>query len=340
MTTDPPVPFGARLAAAMDDLGPLCAGIDPHPALLAAWGLDDDVAGLERFALTCVEAFAGAVAAVKPQAAFFERHGSAGVAVLERVISETSAASTLCVVDAKRGDVGSTMAAYADAFAGEGSPLAGDAVTATAYLGLGSLDPLLERAAATGRGVFVLALTSNPEGVAVQHALAPDSGRAVARDVAEGVAAINAATLAAAGGDAVIDLEGRRARADGRGGREGAAVGDGAGAGAQARAGGAAPATRSARTPLGSVGLVVGATVGDAPRRLGIDLAAVGGPLLAPGLGAQGAGPADLERVFGDARGAVLPAMSRELLAAGPDVGALREAARRAAQACAAGLGR
>ena len=308
MTTDPPVPFGARLAAAMDALGPLCAGIDPHPALLAAWGLDDDVAGLERFALTCVEAFAGAVAAVKPQAAFFERHGSAGVAVLERVISEAGTARTVCVVDAKRGDVGSTMEAYADAFAGDGSPLAGDAVTATAYLGLGSLDPLLERAAATGRGVFVLALTSNPQGVSVQHALAPDSGRAVARDVAEGVAARNAATLSAAGGDAVIDLEGRRARAAG--------------------------------AALGSVGLVVGATVGDAPRRLGIDLAAVGGPLLAPGLGAQGAGPADLERVFGDARAAVLPAMSRELLAAGPDAGALREAARRAAQACAVGLGR
>lgn len=324
MTTDPPVPFGARLAAAMDAAGPLCAGIDPHPALLRAWGLDDDAAGLERFALTCVEAFAGAAAAIKPQSAFFERHGSAGVAVLERVIAEANAARTLCVVDAKRGDVGSTMAAYADAYTGDGSPLAGDAVTATAYLGLGSLDPLFERAAATGRGVFVLALTSNPEGAAVQHALAPDSGRAVARDVAEGVAVINAATLGAAGGAAVIDLERRRARADG----------------GRACAGGGSTLLPGARAALGSVGLVVGATVGDAPRRLGIDLAAVGGPLLAPGLGAQGATAAGLAAVFGDARGAVLPAMSRELLAAGPDVRALREATLRAADACRAGLGR
>lgn len=309
-------PFGARLAAAMDEAGPLCAGIDPHPGLLADWGLDDDADGLERFALTCVEAFAGSVAAVKPQAAFFERHGSRGVAVLERVIAEARAAGVLCLVDAKRGDVGSTMAAYADAFVGDGSPLAGDAVTVSAYLGFGSLDPLLDLAETTGRGVFVLALTSNPEGVAVQHALAPASGRAVARDVAEGAAARNA--LRRAGGDAVIDLD--RARA-----RRGPSGGPSAGAG-----GG----------ELGSVGLVVGATVGDSPRRLGIDLAAVGGPLLAPGLGAQGGAAGDLEAVFGDARRAVLPAMSRELLRAGPRVVSLRDVARTAADACRDGLGR
>lgn len=314
-----PTPFGARLAAAMDEAGPLCAGIDPHPGLLADWGLADDVDGLERFALTCVEAFAGSAAAIKPQAAFFERHGSRGVAVLERVIAEASAANVLCIVDAKRGDVGSTMAAYADAYVGDGSPLAGDAVTVSAYLGFGSLDPLLDLAEATGRGVFVLALTSNPEGVGVQHALAPASGRAVARDVAEGAAARN--TLRRVGGDAVIDLD--RARA-----RRGPSVVT------------TSPGGVAAAEELGSVGLVVGATVGDAARRLGIDLAAVGGPLLAPGLGAQGAGPGDLEAVFGDARRAVLPAMSRELLRAGPRTGALRDAARTAADACRAGLGR
>ncbi len=313
-----PAPFGARLAAAMDDAGPLCAGIDPHPGLLAGWGLPDDVDGLERFALTCVEAFAGSAAAIKPQAAFFERHGSQGVAVLERVIAESSAAGVLCIVDAKRGDVGSTMAAYADAYVGEGSPLAGDAVTVSAYLGFGSLDPLLDLAETTGRGVFVLALTSNPEGVGVQHALAPASGRAVARDVAEGAAARN--TLRRAGGDAVIDLDRARAR------RSPSVVTTSPGA--------------ADGEELGSVGLVVGATVGDAARRLGIDLAAVGGPLLAPGLGAQGAGPGDLEAVFGDARRAVLPAMSRELLRAGPRTGALRDATRTAADACRAGLGR
>jgi orotidine-5'-phosphate decarboxylase len=281
-------PFGARLRAAMDAHGPLCAGIDPHPGLLHAWGLDDDLAGLERFALTAVEAFAGAVAAVKPQAAFFERHGFRGVAVLERVVADLRAAGTLCVVDAKRGDIGSTMQAYADAYAGAGSPLAGDAVTVSPYLGFGSLRPMLDAAALTGRGVFVLGLTSNPEGAEVQHATGPD-GRAVAAAVVDAVAAENASAVA--GGQ-----------------------------------------------PLGSVGLVVGATVGDAVQRLGIDLAASAGPLLAPGVGAQGATAQDLHRVFGDARGQVLASSSREVLSAGPDVAALREAARRTAASCAEAL--
>lgn len=267
--------FGERLHAAMAAHGPLCAGIDPHPRLLRDWGLDDDVRGLERFSLSAVEAFAGDVAAVKPQAAFFERHGSAGVAVLERVVAELRSAGTLCVVDAKRGDVGSTMQAYADAFAAEGSPLAGDAVTASPYLGFESLRPLLDAAAASGRGVFVLALTSNPEGGSVQHAVGVD-GMPVAAAVARAAAAENAGV---SGG-------------------------------------------------LGSVGLVVGATVGPDVARLGIDLAAVRGPLLAPGLGAQGAAPEDLRAVFGDASGNVLPAASRGLLAVGPGVAAMRVAAR------------
>ncbi|SDQ46148.1 orotidine-5'-phosphate decarboxylase [Quadrisphaera sp. DSM 44207] len=286
------VPFGARLAAAVAEHGPLCAGIDPHPGLLRDWGLDDDAAGLERFALACVEALAGAVAAVKPQAAFFERHGSRGLAVLERVVADLRAAGTLCVVDAKRGDVGSTMAAYADAYASDASPLAGDAVTATAYLGWGSLEPLLAAASASGRGVFVLALTSNPEGASVQHARDPGTGRSVAAQLAREAAARNAAEGAGAPGG---------------------------------------PA-------LGPVGLVVGATVGDAPARLGIDLAAVRGPLLAPGVGAQGATAADLARVFGAARPAVLASSSREVLRAGPDPAALRAAARRTAEECRAAL--
>ncbi len=79
--------FGRRPASAVRDRGPLCAGIDPHPGLLREWGLGEDVAGLERFALTAVEALADRVAVVKPQSAFFERYGSAGVAVLERVLA-------------------------------------------------------------------------------------------------------------------------------------------------------------------------------------------------------------------------------------------------------------
>ncbi|WP_447003163.1 orotidine-5'-phosphate decarboxylase [Saccharothrix isguenensis] len=182
--------FGARLSKAISEHGPLCVGIDPHPGLLASWGLSQDAAGLERFALTCVEAFGGRVAVVKPQAAFFEAHGSRGVAVLERVVADLRDSGTLVLVDAKRGDIGSTMAAYAAAYLTEGSPLAGDAVTVSPYLGFGSLDPALEAAAASGRGLFVLALTSNPEGASVQRAVGSD-GRSVAQSIVDAAARAN-----------------------------------------------------------------------------------------------------------------------------------------------------
>ncbi|WP_308221121.1 orotidine-5'-phosphate decarboxylase [Isoptericola sp. S6320L] len=280
-------PFGARLATAMDELGPLCVGIDPHPALLADWGLADDAAGVREFGLRVVEALGGRVAALKPQAAFFERHGSSGVAALEDVVAAARAAGTLTIVDAKRGDIGSTMAGYAEAFLADGSPLAGDAVTLSPYLGFGSLAPAAELAAATGRGIFVLCLTSNPEGQQVQHAVGPD-GLTVAASVAAQAAALNAG-----------------------------AVSDG--------------------LPMGSVGLVVGATIGAAARETGTDLEAVGGPLLAPGVGAQGAGERELADVFGAVRRNVLASSSRGVLAAGPDAAALRGAAQRStAQARAA----
>lgn len=274
--------FGGRLRAAMDGRGPLCVGIDPHPGLLAQWGLEDDVAGLERFALTVVEALADRVAVLKPQSAFFERHGSAGVAVLERVIARSREAGALTIVDAKRGDIGSTMAAYAQAYVGAGSPLAGDAVTASPYLGFDSLRPLLTLAATTGRGVIVLALTSNPEGAAVQHARAPD-GRTVAQTIIDAAAAENANA-----------------------------------------------------SPLGSVGVVVGATISGPGRDH--DFSQLNGPLLAPGIGAQGATAADLREVFGSALGDVLPSSSREVLSAGPTVSGLRQAASRALDAVSVAL--
>ncbi|MFD1213412.1 orotidine-5'-phosphate decarboxylase, partial [Arthrobacter sp. GCM10027362] len=173
--------FGQRLRAAMRSRGQLCVGIDPHPGLLAAWGLADDAAGLERFSLTVLEAVGEQVAALKPQVALFERHGSRGLAVLERVLARAAEASVLTIADAKRGDIGSTMAAYADAWLRDGSALAADAVTLSPYLGYESLRPALDLARDTGRGVFVLALTSNPEGASVQHAGGADS---VARRIA------------------------------------------------------------------------------------------------------------------------------------------------------------
>jgi len=162
--------FGSRLHAAIADRGSFCVGIDPHSALLLDWGLTDDVAGLETFALTVVEAVAPYVSVVKPQSAFYERFGSRGVAVLERVIAESKAAGALVLLDVKRGDIGSTSQAYADAYLDPASPLAADAVTVSPFLGFGSLDPFVETARAHDAGLFVLALTSNKEGPEVQHA--------------------------------------------------------------------------------------------------------------------------------------------------------------------------
>ncbi|MQY11884.1 Orotidine 5'-phosphate decarboxylase [Streptomyces sp. RB5] len=260
--------FGTRLRAAMDTRGPLCVGIDPHASLLASWGLNDDVPGLERFALTVVEALADRVAVLKPQSAFFERFGSRGVAVLEKTVQAAREAGALVLMDAKRGDIGSTMAGYASAFLDKDSPLFSDALTVTPYLGFESLRPALDAAHVSGTGVFVVTLTSNPEGVEVQRAAVAD-GRTVGQAMLEHIAAEN----------------------------------------------------RGAE-PLGSVGAVVGATLTDA----GADLA-VGGPLLAPGIGAQGATPADLPAVFGAALGNVVPSASRSVLKHGPDVAALRNAA-------------
>jgi orotidine-5'-phosphate decarboxylase len=166
--------FGARLYAAIADRGPFCVGIDPHSALLLDWGLTDDVAGLETFALTVVEAVAPYVSVVKPQSAFYERFGSRGIAVLERVAAESRAAGALVLLDVKRGDIGSTSQAYADAYLDQTSPLAVDAITASPYLGFGSLDPMIDTARANDAGVFVLALTSNKEGPEVQHARLED----------------------------------------------------------------------------------------------------------------------------------------------------------------------
>jgi len=182
--------FGARMHAAMRLRGQLCVGIDPHRSLLLDWGLGDDVAGLERFCRTCVEALAGQVAVLKPQSAFFERMGSRGIAVLETVIAEARSAGALVLLDAKRGDMGSTMAGYADAYLRQSSPLAVDAVTVNPYLGFESLRPMFDAAVANHAGVFVLALTSNPEGEQFQRAAVPGGGT-VARAVLAAVRAEN-----------------------------------------------------------------------------------------------------------------------------------------------------
>lgn len=163
--------FAERARRAIERFGPLCAGIDPSPTLLAAWGLDDDVQGLEVFAQTCLEAFVGAVGAIKPQVAFFERHGSAGLAVLERLLHDARAHEVLTIADAKRADIDSTAAAYGDAWVNSTSPFGADAVTVLPYIGLRALTPIFDRARSNTRGVFVVVRSSNPEGRTLQEAL-------------------------------------------------------------------------------------------------------------------------------------------------------------------------
>lgn len=174
--------FSARLRKTVAERGPLCVGIDPHAPLLALWGLADDAAGVREFGLRVVDAAVGRVGVVKPQVAFFERHGSRGFAALEDVLAAARAAGLLVIADAKRGDVGSTADAYGEAWLTPGGPLEADAMTAVAYQGFGSLDGVLTRADAVDKGVFVLAATSNPESGQIQ-AVRDSAGESIAASI-------------------------------------------------------------------------------------------------------------------------------------------------------------
>ena len=163
--------FGDRLCERVAATSPLCVGLDPSSSLLEKWGLADSANGVEAMARTTLEAVANEAAAVKPQVAYFERHGSAGIAALERVIAEARSLGLLVVADAKRGDIDATMTAYGEAWLAEGSPLAADALTVTAYLGLGAMAEVFALARATGRGLFCVVASSNPEGRLLQEAI-------------------------------------------------------------------------------------------------------------------------------------------------------------------------
>jgi orotidine-5'-phosphate decarboxylase len=277
--------FSARVATAVARSGPLCAGIDPSQELLGRWGLTDDARGVHFFGMRCVEAFAGVVPVVKPQVAFFERCGSAGMAALESVITAAKAAGLIVIADAKRGDIGSTMEAYASAWLQPDSPLAADAVTALPYLGLGALQPMFDLAGAHGRGVIVVTRSSNPEGRFLQEALtASGNGPSVEDMLLSQIAELN----------------------------------------------------RGDRVPTGTIGAVIGATLGPSKFRLG----ELGGTILAPGVGAQGATATEVSALFsGCPPGSVLASASRSLLAAGPEVQDLGSAARQALEEMARALG-
>jgi orotidine-5'-phosphate decarboxylase len=184
--------FGSRLERVFAASGRLCVGVDPHPQLLAEWGLPDSAAGAREFGIRVVDAVAGRAGILKPQVAFFERHGAAGYSALEGVLAAGRAAGLLVIADAKRGDVGTSVDAYGEAWLKPGGPLEADAMTAVAYQGLGSLDGVLTRAAGSGKGVFVLAATSNPEGAVTQQALRAD-GRTIAAGIVADVRERNGA---------------------------------------------------------------------------------------------------------------------------------------------------
>jgi orotidine-5'-phosphate decarboxylase len=176
--------FAARVQRVIAAHGRLCVGIDPHVSLLHAWGLPASASGVREFGLRVVDAAAGQVGFVKPQVAFFERYGATGYGALESVLAAARAAGLLVIADAKRGDVGTTVEAYGEAWLTPGSPLEADALTVAAYQGLGSLDAVIARAEATGKGLFVLTATSNPEAASTQTAVRADN-----RSVASGLLA-------------------------------------------------------------------------------------------------------------------------------------------------------
>ena len=263
--------FGQRLQQRVQEFGPLCVGIDPSKTLLESWGRDDAVEGLEFFALSVLEAALGNAAVIKPQVAYFERFGAAGYVILERLLSEARDAGMMVIADAKRGDIGATNEGYAEAWLDDKSPLSCDAVTVSPYTGVAALTPFFDRVPA-GKGVFLLAATSNPEGRTLQEARTSED-------------------------EAVEDMVLRSVAEYNRNG-EG----------------------------LGGVGVVLGATRHQ-PR---FDLSRLHGPYLVPGVGAQGATPDQVGRLFARCpKGSVVVNVSRAILSVGPDRGALTDSVRR-----------
>lgn len=264
--------FAGRFARARARYGPLVFGLDPSGGLLESWGLGDDADGLERFVDLALAATVGAAGAAKPQSAFYERHGWRGIRALARLSAGLREAGVLVVLDVKRGDVGSTNQAYAEAYLGEDAGLPADAVTITPYLGFGAMDAYLARAVEAGAGLFVVTRSTNPEGRIVQQAIGANGLTVEQNLVAE------------------LGLANRRVAGD----------------------------------EVGPFGAVFGPTHAPPPD---IDLAGMNGLFLAPGLGAQGATAADVAVCFAACPDRVLPSASRSLLAVGPDVTAMREAA-------------
>lgn len=263
--------FAARFSLVRSEFGPLAWGFDPSGEILDAWGLGDTPDGLDRFADIVLDAAVGTVGVVKLQSAFYERHGWRGFRTLQRSVLEARSAGLLVIVDAKRGDVGTTNDAYAEAFLGTDAPLGADALTVHPYLGLAAMGSFIARAHQAGSCLLVVTRSSNVEGRTVQSAV-NHSGLSVEASLLAEIGKLNAEL---AGGE------------------------------------------------VGPVGAVVGPTHMDPT----LDLAGARALLLAPGIGAQGATPADVADVFATCPDRVIPSASRSLLVSGPDRSRLQQAA-------------
>lgn len=154
--------FADRLIAATDEFGPLCVGLDPHAGRIPDLFGGDTPEGVEAWGLAMVEAAKGRTGVIKPQSAFYERHGWQGMRALTHILEAARDAGLVVLMDAKRGDIGSTADGYAAAFLAENAPFPSDALTVNPYMGVDTLEPHVNAAEANGKGVIVLARTSNP----------------------------------------------------------------------------------------------------------------------------------------------------------------------------------
>jgi orotidine-5'-phosphate decarboxylase len=153
--------FAARLTEGVRRYGPLCVGVDPHPGKVPALFGGDTAKALEYWGRALVEVAAGKVAVIKPQVGFFERLGPGGLAALAAVTRAARDAGLLVLMDAKRGDIGSTAEGYAEAYLSSGAFFEADALTVNPYMGLDTLEPFAKRAETNGKGIVVLVRTSN-----------------------------------------------------------------------------------------------------------------------------------------------------------------------------------
>jgi len=196
--------FADRLIERVRELGhPLCVGLDPHLAAIPplfrrgsmAPGDPQTVEAVEDFLTAVIDRIAGRVAIVKPQIAFFEQLGWRGMRLLEVICGRARVAGLLVLLDAKRGDIGSTAEGYATAYLAPEAPLPVDAITLNPYLGFDTLAPFARVAGEAGRGLFVLVRTSNPGSADLQDQKVGDEPLyvRVAEGLGEGLGKMEAA---------------------------------------------------------------------------------------------------------------------------------------------------